>query len=202
MKETILAFKSDIVDKIIPYEGFCQLNIEAIRPLEDHIWFGPRDFLETTNEYRQLVGYSIIVYNGKILTYDRSYAAKEHRLKNYKSLGFGGHVDILDGQFGDIYSIMLSCYGRELKEELNLNIYDQGAINNSGIVGIIKSNAGEVEKCHLGTVCIFEVFEDIREGINKEEGLINPTWMTPIELSNNIDKFESWSQILIDTDLM
>lgn len=76
-----------------------------------------KDTVETNKAYKQIIPYAILVKDGKILIYKRSKNGNEERLHDLWSLGFGGHIEVIDGKG---MQAIQHCFVRELKEEAGI----------------------------------------------------------------------------------
>lgn len=157
----------------------------------------PKIDLEKASAKPQLLGYVVVVDNSTntILTYDRK--GKETGLNGKSSIGVGGHVDAedyLDGM--TLAELIIQSTERELKEEINIDV----RLNESNFKGIIISNADDVSKVHIGLAAV--VYLDNREGIELENHLINPRWLSVDQLSGDQITLETWSKILVESDFL
>lgn len=158
----------------------------------------PRPEAETRDDIVQLVGYSIVRYEDRVLYYARGKAGGEGNLHARLSVGIGGHVeqdDLCDsGVPGAItWSITKAAY-RELREELviasNVALFS--------FRGFIRNVDDAVGKRHLGL--LYEARLDGRQVQSREpEKIVFPTFSTlPNLWSTHIDRMERWSQLAID----
>lgn len=149
----------------------------------------------------QILGYVTIVDEHKrILTYSRGKGA-EVRLKK-RSIGFGGHSDncALDMAYdlqGDAnyYQTLINSIQREIREEVGLEI----GFENTQVLGLISDETSdEVGQVHVGWSLIMYInSEDILD-IDYSE-ISDPQWKTLDELKTEIDQYESWSKIVINS---
>jgi predicted NUDIX family phosphoesterase len=80
---------------------------------------------------------------------------------------------------------------REISEEVFLETsYTEHCL------GLINDDLTEVGKVHLGIVHVFEL--DAPKVRPREESIIQTGFADPVELAQDRDAFESWSQICLD----
>jgi predicted NUDIX family phosphoesterase len=162
--------------------------------------FRVRDEVEDDPTYKQIISYTVltVLNKGLIFSYRRGAGGGEGRLHGLRSLGVGGHVDESDavgssegmaGQYA--YS---SAVGRELDEEIAFvpaeKPYD-------GFAGYINDDSNAVGAVHLGFV------REVRLAttgvtIKETSALVAPGFVAISSLASLRDRFETWSQILID----
>src|SRR3954452_646713 len=88
----------------------------------------------------------------------------------------------------DAYEIALR---RELDEEVDIR--SDGPI---GRVGLINDDSNPVGRVHLGVVHLYDL--DRPEVAPREDALADPEFVRRDDLSALRDRFETWSQIVID----
>jgi len=191
--EMVLCVRSDDVRF---YKSFTLLKNDVasnhhLFELLDGAFLLPRDSVESNEEYKQIIVY-IIVKNGDfVYRYVRS--GGEGRLVELYSLGIGGHVnnEDMDQSDGDAFGAIEWGFLRELNEEL----YVLGA-HKSRWIGVINDNSNPVGKVHLGIVMELDVNGDVVRIVdeNLEHGMFDDV----MSIRTNKDKYESWSQLLIN----
>ena len=188
----ILCIKSDAVRF---YKAFTLLkdNLAAnhhLFELLEEATLLPRDMVEGNESYKQIIVYIIIKNKKLVYRYKRS--GGEDRLMRLYSLGIGGHVNSEDMESSsDAFSAIEFGFRRELNEELLIR-----GDYKSKWVGVINDNSNPVGKVHLGIVMEIDVDGEPVYPIdnNLSRGLFE-------EVSTIIaekDKYESWSQLLMD----
>lgn len=91
----------------------------------------------TKIQHRHLIPYTVVTHKGKIALYARTPKGTESQLHGKHSIGFGGHIDLVDvayfgetGTYGgveykrnsiDLASTVGTALGRELEEELGVH---------------------------------------------------------------------------------
>ena len=141
---------------------------------------------ELDPEFKQIIPYIIVMYDGKIWCTHRLNGG-DARLAGCYSIGTGGHID--DGER------IRDAMWRELDEEIGINESDYiGSV----LKGYILDNASAVNSVHLGVVYVMNINRDNIECLEKEK--LAGEWITLQQLSELYDegKLESWSMIAAD----
>ena len=100
---------------------------------------------------------------------------------------------------------------RELKEELTLFSTESTILNNLTEVGIIYTPLDGLEDSdkrkttsippvgavHLGDIYMLEVPHNVT--IKDNEGMINPQFLDVSEAYKSLDKYETWSRLILET---
>ncbi len=188
----IICTASSIVENALSANGFIQIT-DSIFDL-NQIWIGPRPHLEEDEQFKQIIPYVILSYQGKIAAYQRTKKGGENRLHNLKSIGFGGHIDAFDLAYHDDGTIDLdktieTSAHREIDEELNIS-----GISSKTQLGYIIDNSNPVGRVHIGVVERWELTSS-QISSNEEEikvlGLFEPEELLQIE------DMENWSEHII-----
>lgn len=148
--------------------------------------------IEVGQTIPQVLPYVIVKNNDLILSYSR--VGAETRLHGKRSIGIGGHIDIEDFNLAEenpfMACITKACC-REIEEELNIKLDPNfEPMLNTAIIDL----RDEVGTVHLGVVGVVNISE-----IGKSEELHDPKWLTIDELKADIDNYEGWSRLLIDS---
>lgn len=134
---------------------------------------------------QQLIPYVIILD----VTGTKFYVSKrilgDDRLRGTLSLGFGGHVNPVDGS----NDVILTALERELDEEVFIKRL-KAPVNLLGYVRDLESST----KDHLGFVFTVKA----RYVKVKEDTILEGFWMSLQDLIDNYHKFESWARHIID----
>lgn len=173
--------------------------ILAIRIKDEVPVYLPRDFLETCEEYRQVI--SVVVLkdaNENVLAFQRGEAGSEERLHGLWSIGWGGHVEELDlvrtpaGEI-DVAATAFDGARRELWEELAI-VANKKALGK--VRRVIRLNDSPVDRVHEGHV-FYLTLE--RGPLTVEATAENAAWVTLEELLNLLGegKLESWSAEIV-----
>lgn len=199
MKPAVLCVTRDLLPK---GEGLIPFSINSIP--NNHFHFINRSVADIKAEENenlfhvaknlpQILGYVVIKCGEEYLTYSRKKGA-EARLHGSLSIGFGGHVDITDFGEEGYKGALISSTKRELKEELNLEvILSEDSFKN--LLVDLKNSVGEV---HVGLPLIIEI--DDKDFITTDLNEISsPLWVLKEDLVKDVNQFENWSQILIES---
>jgi len=159
----------------------------------------PRDILETSDDYMQIIPYIVTMRDGKILSYTRTKTGGESRLHDNVSIGFGGHIDVGDvsvkngKQEIDVEATVANAASREMNEELTI----QGAGDTFNAVGMIVDRSNPVGMVHVGVVIIVNT-----DGIvtSNEDQIDLHGFKTKEELLE-VENLENWTGILLNSGL-
>ncbi len=182
------------VQKKLSGEGFITTQ-EDIFDI-DHIWIGPRPHLEQDENFKQIIPYIILSYQGKIAVYQRTKKGGENRLHNLNSIGFGGHIDAFDLAYDENGSINLdrtieTSGQREIDEELIIE-----GITEKKKLGYILDNSNPVGRVHIGVVERWELSTD---NVKSNEDEIEVLGLFSLnELKTMSDTMENWSEHIIN----
>lgn len=189
----IICTERQVVDKEIKTNGFIKTEKNIFET--DKIWVGPRDTLETNEDFKQIIPYVILSYQGKIALYQRTKKGGENRLHNMHSIGFGGHIDAFDLAYHENSEINLdktieNSAQREIDEELNVS-----EIVSKQHLGYIYDDSNPVGRVHIGVV---EQWELTTNQITSNEDEIHIVGLFTIEELKDFDgEMENWSEHII-----
>jgi predicted NUDIX family phosphoesterase len=190
--EQVMVVKTDLFKQCGYFQGFSNAADQYLPTLLDptHTKYLPRDQMETDPSFKQLIPYCIFQHldgdgNVHVFQYRRGSGSGETRLLKKRSVGIGGHISTLDADDHSPYDLGMQ---RELDEEVIIDTpFSQRQ------VGMINDDENEVGKVHLGVVHLFTV-EHPR--ITARETQIIESGFVPVkQLLNELDDFETWSQI-------
>ena len=190
----ILVVRRSLFDELGAFQG---LNFEIGRYLprflaRENNFFAPRSSAETDPTLKQIIPYTLLVHEGRVLHYVRGKKAGEQRLVAKGSIGIGGHINDHDeGLFAMDRAAYEAAVRREVGEELRLD-----ASYSDHVVALLNDDSNEVGQVHLGVVHIFDLEEP---KVEKNEAMItNLSFLSPGELRERRETLESWSQICLD----
>ena len=188
--EHILVIPTAVFHEVGHLNGFCHDIDRYLSVILDpqHASYRPRPAMEQDPSFKQLIPYCVFRCNGQIFYYQRGTAQGETRLHAKKSVGVGGHVSTQDLNGESIPYI--EGMRREIEEEVDL---ETGWVESC--VGLINDDETEVGKVHLGIVHVFDL--DNPKVSPREKSMINAGFASPADLVNELDQFESWSQICL-----
>ncbi len=189
----IICTESEVVEKQIKSDGFIKTdkNIFDI----NKIWIGPRPTLEKNEDFKQIIPYILLSYQGKIALYQRTKKGGENRLHNMHSIGFGGHIDAFDLAYNDDGEINLdktieNSGQREIDEELIIS-----SIVSKKHLGYIYDSSNSVGRVHIGVVELWELSSDAIKSNEDEIDVVG--LFTTEELKQYKGKMENWSEHII-----
>ncbi len=172
------------------FQGFNDQVEPYLKTLFDpnYISFRPRDTVEEDPSFKQLIPYCIFRHEGKIFYYTRGSKGGEQRLHSKRSIGIGVHISLEDeGKAGSTYREGMQ---REINEEVVMETkYTEQC------AGLINDDETEVGKVHLGIVHIFDL--ELPKVLPREESIIETGFDSPEKLLQELDQFETWSQICL-----
>jgi len=188
-EEYVLVFKTSLLNQIGYFQGLCFDYSKYIDAIELSYEFIIRSEAEKNHNYKQVISYVILNYKDEIFSYKRGALLSEKRLINNYSIGIGGHISIQDPSlFSTPYSI--SMY-REVQEELYI---DTEYLDKT--IAVLNDDSNEVGKVHFGIIHVFKLDKPL---VRKKEKCINePSFTKRHELIQQINNYESWSQICIN----
>jgi predicted NUDIX family phosphoesterase len=163
----------------------------------DRLGYRPRGEMEEDPGFKQLIPYVVFQYRSgdgvQLFQYCRGHGQGEARLRAKRSVGIGGHISTLDADaIGRHFGRQVYDEGmrRELAEEVDIQ-----TPYSSECVGLINDDDTPVGKVHLGVVHLFDVE---RPTIHpREEDILDARFVSVGRILDEIDQFESWSQIVV-----
>jgi predicted NUDIX family phosphoesterase len=190
MNEQVLVFPASLLDEYpLGFSSDINHYLDKIFERQNTLYLD-RKVAEADPSYKQIIPYCLFQYENidKLFVYQRTKKGGESRLHDNYSLGVGGHINPGDDKAGkDWY---LSAMRREIAEEVKIT----GSFTNS-IKGVIYDDSNEVGKVHFGVVHLFTLF-DVVDMACKDVGLANGSFWSYNTIFENLDKFESWSQLV------
>lgn len=137
---------------------------------------------EYNNSMIQIIPYCIIRKNDKIFLGER--LAGDNRLVHSHTIGWGGHINPVDGS----NEILLHALSRELEEELFFK-----AKSRAKFLGYIRDLNSKTSE-HLG--CVFIL--DVSSCYVLEKDNLKGKWASIDDLKKDYFNHESWSQLCIN----
>jgi len=170
----------------------------ALRTFEDTVardgFFVERNYAERTPSLKQVIPYSIVECDGRVLLFRRLSSGNESRLHGKCSIGIGGHVnpEDLDGSAAGRSSPIQAGTAREIAEELTI----RGEYK-VRTVGLLNDDSNPVGAVHVGVVQVVHVngSVEIRER-DQLEGRLVPCEELSAMLAQGAN-FETWSRMLV-----
>jgi predicted NUDIX family phosphoesterase len=192
--EMILVVRRALFDELGAFQG---LNFEIGRYLpallaRENNFFAPRSSAETDPTLKQIIPYTLLVHEGRVLHYVRGKKAGEQRLVAKGSIGIGGHINDHDeGLFAMDRAAYEAAVRREVGEELRV-----GASYTDHAVALLNDDSNEVGRVHLGVVHVFHLSSaDVQKG---EAMITELQFLDRAGLAVHRERMESWSQICFD----
>ncbi len=192
--EQILVVPTELFHSLGYFQGFSRSADNYLHRLLDplQVRYLPRHEMERDPNFKQLIPYCIFRHrddDGRIslFQYTRGLGQGETRLHALRSIGVGGHISSVDAYESNPY---LEGLRRELEEEISIDTdFDER------LVGLLNDDENDVGRVHLGIVHLFDVAQpNVRP---RESELVDAGFLPLDEVLNNIDEFETWSQICL-----
>lgn len=157
-------------------------------------FFVERTYAERTPDLKQLIPYSIVECDGRVLLVQRTSKGGEARLHGKHSIGIGGHINPED--LGDLpranSSVLDAGSAREIAEELTV----RGSYKVRR-VGILNDDSNPVGAVHVGVVQVVHVHGSV-DVLEREqlEGRLLPCEELSALFAQGAN-FETWSKMLV-----
>ena len=200
MDEIILAApRSDVFqNETLAFQGVnsedeCIVKIMA--QLEEHFFDIRRGDAEEDPRFNQPIPYVVIRRDDEVFVYERLAGGGESRLHNKLSLGFGGHMNPMEGA-ASFSEVLKENTDRELAEELYIREEDKQNIVTLGLINDDENNVGKV---HIGILSALQLASGAQVEV-KEKDQIAGRWMKVSELKEQdvYQRLETWSQFVAD----
>jgi predicted NUDIX family phosphoesterase len=189
MSEKVLAIPRLAIEAFLRQGFFAPDGADLMGLLGEMSVFLDRKLAEEDESHKQIIPYILVVHDGRFLLYRRTKKQGESRLHNKFSLGFGGHINDIDGNGHTNTNLILAAMIRELNEELFLP-----SVRQVSVVGFINDDSNSVGKVHLGVAFIVEA-SSARFAVNEPE-MIEAKWCDVKSIEDIFPSLESWSQLL------
>lgn len=201
--EMVLCIPRPFYKKFLDYQGIGNVEGNPFELLtEKQIAYLARSEAETDDSFKQVVTYTIIQWQSKILSFRRgSYNRAANFLRGAHCVGFGGHVTDDDRDLfsrGDL-GIKQNA-AREMAEELMLpGGRPQIDPNSLEFLGVLNDDSSSVGIRHTAVVLRYWVEDWPRwRNVKKGEASINRLrWLDTVGDAINLSEFEYWSQLTI-----
>jgi predicted NUDIX family phosphoesterase len=195
--EQVLVVPTALFHELGYFQGFSDDVTRYLDELlsPEHTSYRPRGEMEQDPSFKQLIPYVIFRYvdaggEVSVFQYTRGKGQGEKRLHAKRSVGIGGHISSDDEQSERDLHPYHEGMQRELAEEVAIHCgYTER------MVGLINDDETEVGKVHLGVVHIFDV--DTPDVEPREDEIIETGFRPVRELLEDLEGFESWSQICL-----
>ena len=194
--EQVLVIPTELFHRLGHFQGFCA---EVERYLEEllspeHASYMPRALAEDDPSFKQLIPYVIFRHVDErgvasVFQYRRGKGQGEARLHSKRSVGIGGHISRDDANQRDLHP-----YDEGMRRELAEEVLVEGPVRER-CVGMINDDQTEVGRVHLGIVHLFDVARPTVR--SRETDLLDAGFRPVAELLEQLDQFETWSQITL-----
>ncbi len=188
--EHVLVVPTLLFHEIGVFQGFNSDTGRYLETLLDpmHTIYLARPDAEEDPSYKQLIPYCLFRHGDSIFHYTRGTKQGEARLHAKKSVGVGGHISTLDRDSQQ--ETYLAGMERELDEEVSIETGYR-----EQLIGLLNDDSNDVGKVHLGVVHVFDL--DQPQVLPREESMIDAGFAPLSQLVEEIDGFETWSQICL-----
>jgi predicted NUDIX family phosphoesterase len=187
--EKILAVPRPTIEHVLRQGFFSSNEVDLMGMISDRAVFLDRRLAEEDPTHKQIIPYIMVSHQGRFLLYRRTKKQGESRLHNKFSLGFGGHINDLDGSRNTQTNLIWAAMVRELNEELFVP-----SMRQVSVVGFINDDSNAVGQVHLGVAFVAEAATD-RFTVNEPE-MIEAKWCDARAVEEIFPNLESWSQLL------
>ncbi|NCT26788.1 MULTISPECIES: hypothetical protein [Bacillus] len=200
MGEIILAApRSDVFqNEMLTFQGVNSEDeriVNIMAQIEAHFFEIRRGDAEEDPRFKQPIPYVVIRRDDEVFVYERLAGGGESRLHNKLSLGFGGHMNPMEGT-ASFTEVLKQNTDRELAEELYIREEDK---QNIVTLGLINDDENDVGKVHIGILSALQLASAAQVEV-KEKDQIAGRWMKLSELKeeNVYQRLEAWSQFVAD----
>jgi predicted NUDIX family phosphoesterase len=193
--ENILVIKRSLFDELGSFQG---LSFEAEKYLavilsRGNNFFLPRAQAENDPTHKQIIPYTLLTFEDKVLYYVRGKEAGEQRLVAKGSIGIGGHLNDFDA---GLFNLDEENYNRVVEREVHEEIHLLAKFQNR-VAALLNDDTTEVGRVHLGVVHVFKLAEP--KVVKRERMITKLAFLDKAELIARRESLESWSQICVDS---
>ncbi|MGF9785719.1 hypothetical protein ABEW96_06200 [Bacillus velezensis] len=200
MDEIILAApRSDVFqNEMLTFQGVNSEDeriVNIMAQIEAHFFEIRRGDAEEDPRFKQPIPYVVIRRDDEVFVYERLAGGGESRLHNKLSLGFGGHMNPMEGA-ASFSEVLKQNTDRELAEELYIREEDK---QNIVTLGLINDDENDVGKVHIGILSALQLASAAQVEV-KEKDQIAGRWMklSILKEENVYQRLEAWSQFVAD----
>ncbi len=194
--ERVLVVPTALLHELGYFQGFMPGIHRYLDSLlsSQHTSYRLRGEMEEDPSFKQLIPYVIFSHRNEqgelaVFRYTRGRGQGEQRLHSKHSVGIGGHISSDD-------ATSTAPYAEGMRRELEEEVYiDTPYVEHC--VGLINDDQTEVGKVHLGVVHIFEV--ETPHVRPREPDIMDAGFRPVRELLANLNGFETWSQICLES---
>ena len=191
-EEKVLCFERKLFENLGAFQGL-SLDVEKYLPVltsAAHLVYLNRSEAEQDRRYKQLIPYTLLIHNDRILRYRRGKAGQETRLHGLYSVGIGGHISEEDhGLFSKDRGYQEGMR-RELMEEAGI---DAGTAR---AVAAINDDSTEVGYVHFGVVHVVRLSDE--SIASRRSGIVGPEFIPIADAMKEPSGYESWSRFCLE----
>jgi len=201
MEEEVLVFPAKVLHDYYDFEGFhanTPVYKNLLRDIRESSCFMPRSEVEDDPSLLQPIPYAY-VYGWKpgALVYERNKSGNEARLHNRYSIGVGGHINPVDDQGGNIFTMAAT---RELIEEFRF-VGDRARNpqpTDFNIRGFIRRTDTPVNSVHFGIIYAFASPTEQIEGASSDVNVVGWRSLDQLRTDEIYSRLEDWSRDVVD----
>ena len=189
-EERVLVFPGDLFDRLGRFQGL-STDVDRYLPVitaDANTCYRPRGVTETDPSFKQIIPYVIFRHGDEVFRYVRGHGQGETRLHAKMSIGIGGHIAAHDA------ATAAGAYQEGLRRELDEEVVIETEYT-ATCVGLINDDSNPVGSVHFGVVYIFDVTRPAVR--SREQDILEATFVPIAKLSDDLDQYETWSQICI-----
>jgi predicted NUDIX family phosphoesterase len=201
MNTRILGFPAEVLDRLGRFQGFSADVGRYLPAVFERLGARERGPAEEDPSFKQLIPYVVFVSGKQVFRYVRGKRGSEARLHELHSIGVGGHIEATDvSLFGDTPG----AGGRAAPQEYDLGMRREIAEEvilpegeeHQHAVGLINDDSTPVGRVHFGVVHLWEL---PAPELKRREAALARAGFAPLdELLAERDRFETWSQFVLD----
>lgn len=157
-------------------------------------FFIERGVSEKDSSFKQIIPYSILCHDNRVLLLKRTASQGESRLHNKLSIGVGGHINPVDQD----ENILIKACIREIEEEIIVEEAFEPVP-----LGIINDESNPVGSVHFGMVFLVRLSQgSVRV---RETAMMSAEFVEIDELRKMVQRpeynFETWSSLIIQSSI-
>jgi predicted NUDIX family phosphoesterase len=196
VEEKVLVVERKVVEDVGRFHGLMFDVEQYLREIfvQGVPCFMNRGEVEENPDYKQLIPYVIMSYEGKYLNYVRGRRAGEKRLVGLRSIGIGGHINPVDDEVPlfdtDFREMYAAAVEREVAEEVNVE-----AGHSDRIAALLNDDSNRVGSVHLGIVHYWTLDSD--EVSRREQMITQMDFKSIEELEEVRESMETWSMLCL-----
>ena len=194
--ENVLVVPTELFHELGYFQGFSSRVEQYLQPLLESpsVSYRPRSEMEDDPSFKQLIPYVLVRHappgrEPEYFQYTRGTGQGERRLHAKLSVGIGGHISSDDAESGGA-----AAYREGMQRELVEEVAIDSAFTQR-CVGLINDDETAVGRVHLGVVHVLDVQQPLVRP--NEDEIVAAGFRSLAEIRASLERFESWSQIVI-----